>query len=71
MPSSQFLRAYDNTQRIIIRVVMLKIEVGSLDDEVDFQIMDILMTFNLLLGRPWLHPNDAIASTLYQKGKFI
>ena len=29
------------------------------------------MTFNLLLGRPWIHEADTIPTSLHQKLKFI
>ena len=58
------MRAYDNTQIAIIGVIMLKIEVKPLNDEVEFQVIDNPTTFNLLLGHPWLHLYDVKASTL-------
>lgn len=36
-----------------------------------FQVVDILASFTLLLGCPWLHEANAIPSTLYQKIKLI
>ena len=33
--------------------------------------MDIPRSFNLLLGRPWIHSAGAIPSSLHQKVKFI
>lgn len=38
--------------------------------DVEFHGMDIPATFNLLLGRPWLHDTGEIPSTLHQKVKF-
>ncbi|KAI8555005.1 hypothetical protein RHMOL_Rhmol05G0140400 [Rhododendron molle] len=37
--------------------------------DVEFHVVDILATFDLLLGRPWLHRPDimAVPSTLHQK----
>lgn len=37
--------------------------------DVEFHVVDIPATFNLLLGRPWLHRPDimAVPSTLHQK----
>ena len=36
-----------------------------------FQVLRILTSFNLLLGRPWIHRAGAILSFLHQKVKFI
>ncbi|WJZ86752.1 hypothetical protein VitviT2T_006181 [Vitis vinifera] len=36
-----------------------------------FQVLRIPTSFNLLLGRPWIHRVRAISSSLHQKVKFI
>ena len=36
-----------------------------------FQVLRIPTSFNLLLGRPWIHQAGAIPSSLHQKVKFI
>ena len=36
-----------------------------------FQVLRIPTSFNLLLGRPWIHRARAIPSSLHQKVKFI
>ncbi|RVW86563.1 hypothetical protein CK203_045630 [Vitis vinifera] len=36
-----------------------------------FQVLRIPTSFNLLLGRPWIHRAGAIPSSLHQKVKFI
>ena len=36
-----------------------------------FQVLRIQSSFNLLLGRPWIHEADDIPSSLHQKVKFI
>ena len=36
-----------------------------------FQVLWIPTSFNLLLGRPWIHRVGAIPSSLHQKVKFI
>ena len=33
--------------------------------------MDISPSYNCLLGRPWIHIDGAVPSTLYQKIKFV
>ena len=33
--------------------------------------MDISLSYNCLLGRPWIHITRAIPSTLHQKIKFV
>ena len=36
-----------------------------------FQVLRIQSSFNLLIGRPWIHKEGAIPSSLHQKLKFI
>ena len=36
-----------------------------------FQVLRIPTSFNLLLGRPWIHRVRAISSSIHQKVKFI
>ena len=38
--------------------------------KVHFQVMDITASFNMLLGRPWLHETKAISLSLHQKVRF-
>ncbi|XP_070017206.1 uncharacterized protein [Nicotiana sylvestris] len=38
--------------------------------DVDFQVIDIPTSYNLLLGQPWIHAAGAVASTLHQVVKF-
>ena len=37
---------------------------------VDLHVIDILVTFAILLGRLWFHPLDGVPSTIHQKIKF-
>ena len=39
--------------------------------QVLFQILRIHVSFNLLLGRPWIHSASSILSSLHLKVKFI
>ncbi|XP_070010242.1 uncharacterized protein [Nicotiana sylvestris] len=38
--------------------------------DVEFQVLDIPASYNLLLGRPWIHVAGAMPSTLHQAMKF-
>ena len=33
----------------------------------DFQVLNIALCFNMLLGRPWIHDTEVVPSSLYQK----
>ena len=69
-PSGQTVRAYDNTRREVIGVVTLPLIMGPTEFRVEFQVLDVPSCFNLLLGRPWIHPAGAVPSSLHQKVKF-
>ena len=70
VPTAQVIRAYDNTSRKVMGTVKIQTQVGPGQHEIDFHVLDIPATFNLLLGRPWLHQVKAISSTLHQMLKY-
>ena len=70
-PSKQGIRAYDNTKRDVLGVIVLSVTIGPLKSDIQFQVLDINTSFNVLLGRPWIHQVSAVPSTLHQKIKLI
>lgn len=67
--SSQVVRAYDNAKREVLGSIDLLIECGPVARKVEFTVIDIEACFKFFLRRPWLHENNAVASTLHQKVK--
>ncbi|KAA3460707.1 hypothetical protein EPI10_027342 [Gossypium australe] len=65
------VRAFSGTER----KVMGRIEIPFLIDpntyEVDFLVMDIKLSYNCLLERPWIHTAGAVPSSLHQKLKLV
>ena len=49
----------------------LELMIGPVVFQVLFQILRIHVSFNLLLGHPWIHSAGAIPSSLHLKVKFI
>ena len=70
-PSTQTVRAYDNTRREVMGTLTLELMIGPVVFKVMFQILRIPVSFNLLLGRPWIHSAGAIPYSLHLKVKFI
>ena len=70
-PSRQGIRAYDNIKREVLEVITLPTAIGPLKSDIQFQVLDVSTSFNLLLERPWIHQVSAIPSTLHQKIKLI
>ena len=69
IPSPLTIRAYDNTSRKVMVTFKAPCKIGLVETIVEFHVMDITPNYNVLLGRPWLHPNGAIPSLLHQKMK--
>ena len=71
-PSTQTMRAYDSIRREVIGTLILELMIGPVVFQVMFQILRILISFNLLLGCPWIHSVGAtIPYSLHLKMKFI
>ncbi|XP_060178420.1 uncharacterized protein LOC132608695 [Lycium barbarum] len=64
------VRAFDGTQRGVIGEICLHLQVGPVEFPILFQVIDISSTYNLLLGRPWIHMAGAVPSSLHQCLKF-
>ena len=63
------VRAYDDTRRAVLGSLDLDLFVGPGMFPANFQIIDIPSSFNLLLGRAWLHDVRVLSSSLHQKVK--
>ena len=70
-PSTQTVRAYDNTWREVMGTLEIELLIGPTTFVTVFQVLRILASFNLLLGQPWIHRVGAMPSSLHQKVKFI
>ncbi|XP_077249402.1 uncharacterized protein LOC143888905 [Tasmannia lanceolata] len=63
--------AYDYSRRDVIRTLSIAIFMAGKTFDVEFQVLDIMSSFNLLLGQPWLHKVGAVPSSLHQKFKLM
>ena len=70
-PSKQIVRDYDSTRREVMGTSTLELMIGPLIFQVLFQVLRILVSFNLLLGHPWIHSAGVFPSSLHLKVKFI
>ncbi|XP_070003237.1 uncharacterized protein [Nicotiana sylvestris] len=64
------VKAFDGSRRSTIGEISLCLQMEPTWFDVDFQVIDVPTSYNLLLGWPWIHIAGAIASTLYQAVKF-
>ncbi|XP_070056976.1 uncharacterized protein [Nicotiana tomentosiformis] len=67
---SMNVKAFDGSQRATIGEINLDLQMGPTWFEVEFQVLDISATYNLLLGRPLIYTAGAVALTLQQTVKF-
>ena len=54
-----------------IGMIHLELIIGELTSNVLFHIIDAKTTYNMLLGRPWIHGNGIVPSTLHQCFKYL
>ena len=69
-PNNVCFRAFDGSKTDVIGEIELVLTIGPVDFAVNFQVLDINASYNLLLGRPWVHRAGVVPSTLHQMIKF-
>ena len=65
------VRAYDSTHRKVMDTLTLELMIGLVFFQVMFHFLRIHVSFNLLLGFPWIPSADVIPFSLHFKVKFI
>ncbi|KAM0980052.1 hypothetical protein ACFX14_015828 [Malus domestica] len=51
-------------------MIRVEMTIGELKSSVMFHVIDAITSYGLLLGRPWIHANGVIPSTLHQCLKY-
>lgn len=51
--------------------IKLKCQIDDLKKEVTCYVIDAETSYNLLLGRPWIHCNEIVSSLLDQVMKYV
>lgn len=64
------IKAYDEEERSSKGIVILPIRVGPLQKNKACQVLDLDLSYNILLGRPWIHDLQVVPSTYHQCVKF-
>ncbi|KAK4714106.1 hypothetical protein R3W88_020013 [Solanum pinnatisectum] len=65
------VKVFDGMQRNTVGAVNLYIQMGPAEFNVEFQVLDINTSYDLLLGRPFIHMVGAVPSTFHQLMKFV
>lgn len=63
--------ALDRVQRDTLEAVNLIIQMGPAEFNVEFQVLDVNTSYNLLLGRRFIHIARDVPSTFHQLMKFV
>ncbi|XP_069152721.1 uncharacterized protein [Solanum lycopersicum] len=63
------VRAFDGVQRDTLGAVTLAIQMAPVEFSVQFQVLDIDTSYNLLLGRSFIHMDGAVPCTFHQMMK--
>ena len=64
-PSKVVIKAYDDTKRLVVGIFLALIKIGPIEEWVNLHVIDIPVTFAILLGRPWFHSLGGVPSTLH------
>ncbi|KAM1855462.1 hypothetical protein ACFX14_005804 [Malus domestica] len=51
-------------------MIRVEMTIGELKSSTIFHVIDARTSYGLLLGRPWIHANGVVPSTLHQCLKF-
>ncbi|XP_028117727.1 uncharacterized protein LOC114315307 [Camellia sinensis] len=64
-PITSPLVGFNSQPEWSIRKIILPVKVGSITMQVEFWVLKLPSTYNLILGRGWLHAMQAVASTYH------
>ena len=64
------VRGFDGGGTNTVGDIVLELTIGPVEFTMEFQVLDAAVSYNLLLGRPWIHAAKAVPSTLHQMIKF-
>lgn len=64
------IKAYDDGECFSTGVIIIPIRVGPSTENTLFEVLDIEMNCNMILGNPWIHAMKVVPSTYHQCLKF-
>ncbi|XP_075111833.1 uncharacterized protein LOC142181984 [Nicotiana tabacum] len=70
VPKARTLSGFDNSSIVTKGEIVLTIFVEGVVKDTKFQLIDMDMACNMILGRPWIYEMDVVLSTLHQVIKF-
>ncbi|XP_019224330.1 PREDICTED: uncharacterized protein LOC109206020 [Nicotiana attenuata] len=70
IPKAHTLFGFDNSSVVTKGEIILTTFAEGVVKDTKFQVVEMDMAYNMILGRPWIHEMDAVPSTLHQVIKF-
>lgn len=64
------IKAYDYEECSSKGIIILPIKIGPASLDIAFQVLNLELPYNLLLGKPWIHSMKVVPSTYHQCLKF-
>jgi len=65
-----YVREFDGGGTDTVGDIILELTIGPVEFTMEFQVLDVAVSYNLLFGRPWIHAAKVVPSTLHQMVKF-
>ena len=69
--SDLVIRAYDDSARSVEGTFVAPVKTGPVEAVVEFTMLNIPVTYALLLERLWYHVLGGVPSSVHQKVKFL
>ncbi|MGV7988821.1 retropepsin-like aspartic protease, partial [Mycobacterium kansasii] len=69
-PSGMMIQGFNQDGQRALGKITITMEVGELTTTVVCHVINAVTTYNLLLGRPWIHQYSIVPSTLHQCFKY-
>ncbi|XP_070026640.1 uncharacterized protein [Nicotiana sylvestris] len=70
IPKTHTLFGFDNSSVVTKGEIILTTFAEGVVKDTKFQVVEMDMTYNMILGRPWIHEMDVVPSTIHQVIKF-
>ncbi|XP_070014774.1 uncharacterized protein [Nicotiana sylvestris] len=70
IPKAHTLFYFDNSSVVTKGEIILTTFAEGVVKDTKFQVVEMDMAYNMILGRPWIHKMDVVPSTLHQVIKF-
>ncbi|XP_009627931.2 uncharacterized protein [Nicotiana tomentosiformis] len=68
--NSVCVRGFDGEGKDSVADIMLEFSIGPVEFTMEFQVLDMVVSYKLLLDRPWIHAAKEIPSSLHLMVKF-